>query len=118
MPLKRLVGLCSLLTLGCPAPPTPDAGPTCDVVLPEACGNPALRFADVQPLFQTHCVNCHYGQLGGPWPLTSYMDITDWADVVRDDIAFCSMPPADAGTGMTLAEKALILDWLRCGFPQ
>ena len=57
-------------------------------------------------------------QLGGPWPMRSYMDVADWHDVVASDIAFCSMPPADAGSTMTTAEKQKILDWLRCGFPE
>lgn len=119
MHVKRLpgVGLCLLMS-ACPVEPKPDGGPVCDVVAPERCSNPALRFNDVKPLFETHCGNCHYGQLGGPWPLTSYMDVADWHDVVRDDLVNCSMPPEDAGTGMTSAERALILDWLRCGFPE
>jgi hypothetical protein len=110
----------ALLLLGCPEKPQPDGGtpPTCDVVAPEACGNAALRFDDVKPLFETHCVPCHYGQLGGPWPMKSYMDVADWHDIVRDDLVNCSMPPEDAGTTMTTAERALILDWLRCGFPE
>lgn len=117
-PMRAWFGL-SLLLLACPAPPPlPDAGPTCTVVAPETCTRPELRFADVQPTFQTHCVNCHYGQAGGPWPLSSYSDIADWSDVVRADLVTCSMPLADGGTNMTDAERLLILDWLRCGSPQ
>jgi uncharacterized membrane protein len=117
--VKRLIIISCLVLMACPDPSKPDGGEqVCDVMPPDVCKNPALRFADVQPLFEKHCVNCHYGQLGGPWPLRSYMDIADWHDVVLSDIAFCSMPPADAGTGMTTAEKQLILDWLRCDFPE
>lgn len=79
--------------MSCVVPTPQDAGPTCEVVAPEACGNPSLRFSDVQPLFDTHCTNCHYGELGGPWPLKSYMDVADWASIVRDDLIDCSMPP-------------------------
>ena len=79
---------------------------------------PDLRWADVKPLFDRHCVPCHYGQPGGPWPMQSYSDVADWFDVVRADIAFCVMPPADAGSLMTDEERLLILDWLRCDFPQ
>ncbi len=111
----RVLGLVCLVSLGCPTPVKPDAGVTCTVVAPETCGNPALRFADVKPLFDAHCVSCHQGQLGGPWSLRSHMDIADWAGEVRDDIADCSMPPPDAGTTMTDAERGLMLDWLRCG---
>ena len=109
-----LLGL-AWVSLGCPTPAKPDAGVTCTVVAPETCASPALRFADVKPLFEVHCVMCHYGELGGPWSLKTHTDIADWAGEVRDDIADCSMPPADAGTTMTDGERALILDWLRCG---
>jgi hypothetical protein len=109
---------CLLLLTACPGPVKPDAGPACDVAPPDLCYQPDLRFADVKPIFDRHCVPCHYGQLGGPWPLQSYTDIADWHDIVRDDIAFCSMPPADAGTVMTTEEKMKVLDWLRCDFPQ
>lgn len=116
--VKQLFALSCLLLMGCPVPTKPDASVTCDVVPPEACSDPSLRFADVQPLFEAHCVTCHYGELGGPWPMRSYMDVADWHDVVAADIAYCSMPPADAGSTMTTAEKQKILDWLRCGFPE
>jgi hypothetical protein len=32
-------------------------------------------------------------------------------------VADCSMPPEDAGTVMTNAERVQVLDWLRCGYP-
>ncbi len=88
------------------------------MVAPETCANPARRYADVKPLFDAHCVTCHQGQLGGPWSLRSHTDITDWAGEVRDDIADCSMPPADAGTVMSNEDRAVILDWLRCDAPE
>jgi hypothetical protein len=118
--VKRALPLCCLLLLtACPDPAKPDAGPAvCDVTLPDQCTQTNLRWADVKPLFDRHCVPCHYGQVGGPWPMQTYSDVADWADVVRGDIAFCSMPPADAGTLMTNEERRQILDWLRCDFPQ
>lgn len=91
----------------------------CAVVPPEACTATTLRYADVKPAFDTHCVSCHDGATPtGPWPLKTWQDIADWQSLVRDDLANCSMPPADAGTVMTLAEKQQILEWLRCGAPR
>lgn len=117
--VTQLLGLCCMVGVtSCSVPASPAAGPTCDAVAPDSCGDPSIRFADVQPLFENHCVGCHYGQLGGPWPLKSYMDIADWSDVVRDDLVGCSMPPPDAGTTMTRDERAVILNWLRCGVPE
>jgi uncharacterized membrane protein len=116
---RQLLGLsCLLVGASCSVPAPPDAGPACDAIAPDFCDKPTLRFVDVQPLFEIYCVTCHYGQAGGPWPLKSHMDIADWTDVVRDDLVDCSMPPADAGTSMTREERALILDWLRCGAPE
>jgi hypothetical protein len=97
-----------------------DAGAlVCEVTAPTECTRPELRFADVQPIINRACVPCHDAEFGGPWPLVSHMDVADWADTVRDDIANCFMPPPeDAGGLMTDAEKLLVLEWLRCGFPQ
>lgn len=118
--MKRVFSFwCLLLLTACPEPTKPDAGPAvCDVELPTECTTPELRYADVKPVFDRNCVPCHYGQAGGPWPLKSYSDIADWADVVRSDIAFCLMPTADAGFTMTNEDRRKILDWLRCDFPQ
>jgi hypothetical protein len=111
-----------LFFLACtPVPPKPpeDAGMMCDAVAPTECNDAGLTYAaDVKPIIDAHCVPCHYGQIGGPWPLTSYNDVADWQDTVRDDLVRCTMPPADAGTVMSTAEKQKVLDWLRCGYPR
>lgn len=125
-PRSSSVLLCGwLLLAGCDAAVTrgdggqpPDGGPAaCAVVAPTACpaqGGP--RYPDVQPTLQRRCVICHSGQTG-LWPLTTYQQVTDWYDAVRDDVAGCSMPPPDAGVPMTDEERLLILTWIRCGFP-
>jgi uncharacterized membrane protein len=120
-----LVTLLVLAACSAPQPPRPDGGidggpSACDVVLPTECSDAgaALDYSHVKPALDTHCANCHYGALGGPWPLKTYNDVVDWAQIVRDSIANCTMPPEDGGTNMTKAEKQQLLDWLRCGYPR
>lgn len=118
-----------MLFVACTAPQPPglidggvmDGGVMrCDVTAPTECtdAGASLRWADVKPIFDAHCLPCHYGQVGGPWPLTTYTDVADWHDTVRDDLAFCTMPPADAGTELPRADREAVLGWLRCGYPR
>jgi uncharacterized membrane protein len=96
---------------------TPDGtAPICSVRAPTSCPNPAPHYPAVAPIFEQHCVPCHFGTPGGPWPLTSYKHAVDWQDIIRTAMLECSMPPADAGTSMTDAERLAILTWIRCGF--
>ena len=119
--MRRPLFFVLLLAACTPKPDRPDGGVdagACDVVLPTECSDAGLTYDDVKPIIATHCVNCHYGAVGGPWPLSSYQDVTDWVPEVRDSIADCTMPQADGGTNMTTAEKHQVLDWLRCGYPR
>lgn len=121
---SALVLLCGWMLLsGCDGAtsgggPATDGGvaEACAVMVPAACPAQVPRYADVQPTLQQRCVLCHSGQ-SGLWPLTTYQQVTDWYDSVRDDVADCSMPPPDAGVAMTNAERLLILTWIRCGVP-
>jgi uncharacterized membrane protein len=58
---------------------------------------------------------CHSGDPAGPWPLTSYEHVAEWASEIRAQMAACTMPPADAGSGMPPEEREKILLWIRCG---
>jgi len=82
------------------------------------CPSPTPVYADVQPIIERRCVTCHSETSTGPWPLTSYQDVADWYDVVRDEVLRCSMPPPDSATPLTSAESQAILEWIRCGFPR
>ncbi len=90
----------------------------CKFTTPTECVQPAPRYADVEPIFQGSCIECHNGVKGEQWALTDYEHITDWWDLVEYDLSNCSMPPADAKVPLTRAEREKILMWLRCGFPQ
>ncbi|MET0795020.1 MAG: cytochrome c [Polyangiaceae bacterium] len=90
----------------------------CKVQAPTACPDPATRYADVVDIFRSKCVSCHYGAAGGPWPLTTYEDASDWKDTIRDDLLDCSMPPPDAGVELSDQDRRAILTWVRCGAGQ
>lgn len=100
---------------------SPDAGQepsSCLVPAPTACPDPAPRYADVSPLFESRCVRCHNGTPGGPWSLADYAHVADWQDTIRSSLRDCSMPPPDAGVAMTVEERIAILTWIRCDLPK
>jgi hypothetical protein len=98
------------------APMLPDAGP-CDVVAPTECRDPTLVYSDVAPIFNLRCAEtCHNGS-DKEWPLRTYTHVHDWRDDIRSRMLDCSMPPPASGYTMSLAERATILDWIRCGLP-
>jgi hypothetical protein len=94
-----------------------DAGP-CDVIAPTECRDPGLVYSDVAPIFATRCAaECHNGS-DDTWPLSTYTHVSDWRSDIRERMLNCTMPPPDSGFSMSLAERATILDWIRCGLPK
>lgn len=90
----------------------------CNVKAPTECSQPDIAWADVAPIFENRCSSCHTGKSGDPWPLDTYEHVTDWYDVVRDELITCEMPPHDAPEQLSPKEREDILVWLRCGFPE
>ena len=88
----------------------------CTVVAPTMCPAPAIRYPDVQPIFQRRCVLCHSDH-SQHWPLTTYQHVADWYDTIHDDVLGCMMPPPAANIPITDDERLAILTWLRCGYP-
>jgi hypothetical protein len=88
---------------------------SCPVALPTSCSNPERKYADVAPIFVSACATCHSGVADGPWPLSDYTTISEWIEVIRNDLASCSMPPADGGIAISADDRAAILDWIVCG---
>lgn len=88
----------------------------CDVVAPTSCPSPAPTFADVEPIFNARCVECHAGMPGGPWALTSYEHVSAWVGEIRGAMRTCAMPPPDSGIEMPNEEREKILSWIFCGF--
>jgi len=115
-----LAAVTATMLLGCGGKEENAAPPLCSVSAPTSCPSPAPRFADVRPIIQQTCAGpCHSGtDPAGPWPLTDYEHVADWADVVRADLLDCSMPPADAGVTLSAENRLFILNWLRCGYPE
>lgn len=87
----------------------------CDVELPTECSDPSIGYDDIEPILEEHCLSCHGGTPGGPWPLTSYDHVASWANEIRSQIGSCGMPPADAGSTITTDERERLLLWIRCG---
>lgn len=92
--------------------------PACTVTAPSTCPDPAPRYSDVQPIFEQHCVTCHFESQTGPWPLTDYAHVASWQDTIRAELLSCSMPPPESGCRLPKAASELILSWIRCGLPQ
>lgn len=90
----------------------------CEVVAPTSCPDPEPRWADIEPIVDRVCVVCHHGAIAGPWPLTTYQHVADWQNEIRGAMLNCNMPPPDDDVRITPAERALILEWLRCGLPR
>lgn len=89
--------------------------PSCGVVVPKTCSDPAVRYADVQPIIEQRCVSCHSGSNTPQWPLTTYQNVADWYDEVRYFVETCAMPPPAANIPITPEERNAILMWVRCG---
>lgn len=117
----RLLWLTVVIS-ACSVPaPKPDAGSpfVCTAVEVTECPTPAPTYQDVKPILIQRCEVCHWGEPGGPWPLTTYHDVSDWQAVVRDEIVRCSMPPLDdGGIPLTLDERRALMTWIRCGLPE
>ncbi|HKO50367.1 MAG TPA: hypothetical protein VJV79_21740 [Polyangiaceae bacterium] len=90
----------------------------CAVTAPTECLEPELRYANLAPIFEQHCAECHTGKAGGPWPLDDYDSIADWADVMRTELVSCTMPPPGSSNPLRNQDRARILNWLRCGLPE
>ena len=91
---------------------------SCSVPSVLSCPDPMPHYADVAPLFEHPCGQCHNDAPGAPWSLSSYGHIADWQDTIRDNLRDCSMPPPDSGVLITPEERTALLTWLRCGLPR
>jgi hypothetical protein len=91
----------------------------CSVEQVMKCPSPKPSYKnDVIPILKARCYGCHSStDGGGPWPLTTLVDIQDWKTLFIQDVQSCSMPPVDAGAKLTSEESATLLGWLVCGAP-
>lgn len=77
-------------------------------------------------VMQARCVECHREGAIAPFPLTTYDDVTGWADMICEVIDQGRMPPWLANPeygkfanacGIEEAEKELIRTWVKNGCP-
>jgi hypothetical protein len=73
---------------------------------------------DIVPIFDSKCNTCHRPGPDLPWPLISYKTISSWAPDIASTLAYCTMPPPDAGAPpLTTEELQNLAGWLACGAP-
>ena len=89
---------------------------SCPNDVPATCPVPAATFgAEVLPLIQSRCANCH-----APGGVESVRPMQSWEDVQKQKISIlaqihaCLMPPADQPQ-LTPDERKVILGWIVCG---
>lgn len=90
----------------------------CNATAPTSCPTPMPRYADIAPIIDARCAGCHGANWAGPWPLTEYRHVKDWADGIRGHMLACTMPPRDSGYMIQDDERQKILTWIRCGLPE
>lgn len=122
---SSLIAIASLALAACTPGLSGDGGPdaqdlpplVCEVEAPTVCPDPPLTYADVEPIIERRCVECHDGT-PPEWPLTSYRHVADWNVEIRTEMLRCTMPPRDSGIEMPVEEREQILTWILCGFPE
>ncbi len=64
---------------------------------------------DVEPLFQTHCQNCHRPGEAAPMSLLKYEDARKWGAAIKEAVALRKMPPwfADSTHGQFINDRRL-----------
>jgi hypothetical protein len=99
-------------------PPPPSSG-GCSVERVTKCPTSKPSYKnDVIPILEARCYACHSStDGGGPWPLTTLVDIQDWKTQFISDVQSCAMPPVDAGAKLSSEEATTLLGWLVCGAP-
>jgi hypothetical protein len=71
----------------------------------------------IAPIIAARCASCHTGVGNAPWPLDTWDDLAEWADLVATSVDGCTMPPSDAGVPFTAGERESLRTWLICGAP-
>lgn len=122
--IPRWTPLFALALAACTPGDGQDGGPdgnlpplVCEVEAPTECPDPPLTYADVEPIIERRCVECHDG-VPPEWPLTSYRHVADWNVEIRTEMLRCTMPPRESGLEMPTEEREQILTWILCGFPE
>jgi len=90
----------------------------------EDLGEPLTYFADVKPIIDAKCGQCHFDGGIGPLPLTSFDEVHQVKELVKVDVETGKMPPwtADAALDfyvgdrrLTPKQKDTIVRWVEQG---
>ena len=90
-------------------------------------GPPPTFHRDVRPITEASCIRCHDDSGVGPFPLTTYEQVAERADLVADAVADRRMPPWLAGDGcneyegdwsLSQDEIDTIVTWAADGAPE
>ena len=88
-----------------------------------AGGDPTFH-ADVEPILQQHCQQCHRPGEAAPMSLLTFEETRPWARAIQEAVALDRMPPwfADPRYGewsnahvLSAAEKRTLIDWAESG---
>ncbi len=86
-------------------------------------GQPTFH-ADVEPVLQANCQQCHRPGEAAPMSLLTYEEVRPWARAIHEAVALNRMPPwfADPAYGewtnahvLTADEKRVIAEWVESG---
>ena len=81
----------------------------------------------IAPILQHRCIGCHRPGQVAPFALTSYEEVSSWAETIREAIDGNRMPPWHANPAFGLFsndnrlsadEKRLIDEWVQNGVPE
>lgn len=85
-----------------------------------------IAFADVLPVLERNCIECHRSGEIGPFAMNSYEQIVGWADTMLEVVDNGRMPPWHASPDfghfaneriMSDADKSVLRGWVAAGAP-
>ena len=101
--------------------------PGCKVTLSHPSTD-AISYAEhIVPILKSRCVTCHTKGGIGPFPMSSYKKVKGWSEMIEEVLLTKQMPPWHAdphigkfsnNTGLTHAEQATLISWVRSGSPR
>ncbi len=83
--------------------------------------------ADIAPILQNRCVECHHAGDIGPMELDNYADVAAWSEMIMEVVSEKRMPPWHANPtvghfandrSLSEIELSMIQEWIRGGCPE
>ena len=89
--------------------------------------NPPSYSADVAPILQKHCVQCHHDGGIGPWAMTDHTMVRGWSRMMKEVLLTRRMPPGQLdphvgrpvqdAAGLSTDELQTLVHWIDAGAP-